>query len=78
MAARSSSNDKPYQSRQSSFAMQNCVGAFAFIFLIILNPSCPHHRSLPTVIKGRGRQAWDAVGPALKAALNRLDAEAQV
>ncbi|GAX81677.1 hypothetical protein CEUSTIGMA_g9105.t1 [Chlamydomonas eustigma] len=34
--------------------------------------------NLPSVIKGRGKAAWDSVSPALKAALNRLDAEAQI
>ncbi|GAX76223.1 hypothetical protein CEUSTIGMA_g3667.t1 [Chlamydomonas eustigma] len=34
--------------------------------------------NLPSVIKGRGKSAWDAVSPALKAALNRLHADAQI
>lgn len=34
--------------------------------------------SLPVVIRGRGRPAWDAIYPALKTALNKLDAQAQV
>lgn len=29
---------------------------------------------LPSVIKGRGRPAWDSIAPALKSALNKLDA----
>ena len=35
-------------------------------------------RSLPAVVKGRGRPAFDAIAQPLKAALNRLDTEAQV
>ncbi len=34
--------------------------------------------SLPTVLKGRGRPAFDAISQPLKAALNRLDSDAQV
>ncbi len=34
--------------------------------------------SLPAVLKGRGRPAFDAISQPLKAALNRLDSEAQV
>jgi hypothetical protein len=37
-----------------------------------------HCRSLPAVVKGRGRPAFDAIAQPLKAALNRLDTEAQV
>ncbi|KAG2485883.1 hypothetical protein HYH03_015466 [Edaphochlamys debaryana] len=34
--------------------------------------------NLPAVLKGRGRPAFDAISQPLKAALNRLDSEAQV
>lgn len=34
--------------------------------------------NLPAVVKGRGRPAFDAIAQPLKAALNRLDTEAQV
>ena len=33
---------------------------------------------LPSVIKGRGRPAWDSIAPALKSALNKLDGAAQI
>ncbi|KAG2445689.1 hypothetical protein HXX76_000297 [Chlamydomonas incerta] len=34
--------------------------------------------NLPTVLKGRGRPAFDAISQPLKAALNRLDSDAQI
>lgn len=34
--------------------------------------------SLPHVLKGKARQAWEAIAGPLKSALNRLDADCQV
>lgn len=36
------------------------------------------HRSLPSVVRGRGRAAFEAIAQPLKSALSRLDADAQV
>lgn len=41
-------------------------------------PPCTFPCSLPSVIKVRGRQAWESIIVPLKAALNRLDTDCQV
>lgn len=38
----------------------------------------PTLHSLASVLKGRGRAAWDAIAPSLKAALGRMDLATQV
>mmetsp|Transcript_9565 Transcript_9565/g.20370 ORF Transcript_9565/g.20370 Transcript_9565/m.20370 type:complete len:882 (+) Transcript_9565:180-2825(+) len=52
----------------------------AVLFLTGGQPIQQRHaiRNLPSTIRGRGRPAWDAIAQPLKAALNRMDADAQV
>jgi len=63
------------QARESSFPSLSTANA---IFFHAFVNNAVRARSLPHVIKGRGRSAWEVLAAPLKAALNRLDADTQV